>query len=139
MPFAVTLRLDANAAATVVAMWESLAARGISDDAVRLGYPPHLTLAVLPDRAGGPGLLAAVRRRAAGWRTLPLTLASLGLFPGSPAGLFLAPVVTPALLAAHNDLLTSLAGETFDPHYRPRTTGPALPARSVGAACHAEP
>jgi hypothetical protein len=39
------------------------------------------------------------------------------LFPGTPSTLFLAPVVTSALLERHAALLTSLVGEPTDPHY----------------------
>ncbi len=118
MPYAITLRLDANAASGVVAIWDELAARGISDDAIRLGYPPHLTLAVLPDDADESRLLTATRETAAGWRALPVSLASIGFFPGTPATMFLAPVVSPELLERHSGLLASLAGETIDPHYQ---------------------
>jgi 2'-5' RNA ligase len=116
--FAVTLRSDAEAASQVVAMWHELAARGVSDDAVRLGYPPHLTLAVFPDDADADRLLAAARNIADRWPPLPISLASLGLFSGTPTGLFLAPVVTAELLAVHGALLTALTGETVDPHYQ---------------------
>lgn len=118
MPYAITLVLDAEAASSVVAMWETLASRGLSDDALRLGYPPHLTLAVFPDNADLTRLLAAVRDGAARWRELPIALTSLGLFPGMPAAMFLAPVVTPELLALHTGFLTSLPGEMVDPHYQ---------------------
>jgi 2'-5' RNA ligase len=118
MPYAITLGLDTEAAALVVAMWESFAARGVSDDALRLGYPPHVTLAVFPDGADLGRLLAAARECAARWRGLPVALGSLGLFPGTPAVFFLAPVVTPSLLARHAELLALLTGEPIDPHYQ---------------------
>jgi len=118
MPFAITLRLDTAAAAHVAAIWETLASHGISDDAIRLAYPPHLTLAIFPDNADGPRLLTAARGHAARWRDLPVSLASLGVFPGTPATLFLAPIATPELLKRHAELLGSLPGETIDPHYR---------------------
>jgi 2'-5' RNA ligase len=118
MPYAITLRLDARAAAVVAAMWEALAARGLSDEALRLDYPPHLTLAVCPDGADPARLIAAARERAGDWRALPISLASFGLFPGDPAVVFLAPVVTAALLARHGELLASLGGDAVDPLYR---------------------
>ena len=118
MPYAITLRLDAEAASFIEALWRALASRGISDEALRLGYPPHLTLAVYPDSADRGRLIAAARGVATHWRALPITLASLGVFPGTPATLFLAPVVTPALLALHAELLSSLVGELVDAHYQ---------------------
>jgi 2'-5' RNA ligase len=118
MAYAITLRLSAEAASRVGAMWHELAARGVSDDQVRLGYPPHLTLAVVPDDSATDRLLAAARDAAGKWRPLPVTLASLGWFPGLPAALFLAPVPTAELLAAHAELLAWLADMEVDPHYR---------------------
>jgi hypothetical protein len=49
MAFAVTLRLDDETAAPVEQSWRALADRTGDDDALRLGYAPHLTFAVLPD------------------------------------------------------------------------------------------
>jgi 2'-5' RNA ligase len=118
MPYAITLRLDAKAASRVLAMWDELAARGVSDDAIRLGYPPHLTLAILPDGTDEGRLLATTQQIAARWHALPVSLASIGFFPGEPTTMFLAPVVTPELLGRHAELLASLAGETIDPHYQ---------------------
>jgi hypothetical protein len=118
VPYAITLKLNATAAGPVIAMWKTLAARGVSDDMIRLGYPPHLTLAVFLDGANEARLRAAMPDRAATLKVPPIPLASLGLFPGSPAALFLAPVVTPALLDLQAGLLSPLAGEAVDPHYR---------------------
>jgi len=118
MPYAITLMLDASSARSVVAMWETLAAGGISEDAVRLGYPPHLTMAVFSDTADAARLLHAARDSAARWNRLPIQLTSLDFFLGPPAVIFLAPVVTPALLTVHTELLTALDNEPTDPHYR---------------------
>jgi 2'-5' RNA ligase len=118
MAYAITLPLDATATVTVEAMWQALASRGVSDEALSLGYPPHLTFAVFAANADPDRLLAAARECAAQWSELPTTFASLGVFPGPPSTLFLAPVVTPALLERHAALLTLLAGEPIDPHYQ---------------------
>ena len=117
MGYAITLRLDANATGMIEGMWHALASRGVSDEALRLRYPPHLTLAVLTDSANPERLRAAAQHYGATWPALPTTLASLGCFPGTPSTIFLAPVVIPDLLARHAALLTSLAGEPVDPHY----------------------
>jgi 2'-5' RNA ligase len=117
MPFAITLGLDAAAAQCVEAMWRTLASRDASDDAVQLGYPPHLTLAVFADESSQARLVAAARGVMAR-PGLPITLVSLGLFPGTPSALFLAPVVTPALLAMHAEILAAVDGEPIEPHYQ---------------------
>ena len=116
MPYALTLRLDPEAGSRVVAIQQALAARGLSD-ASRLEYPPHVTLAVVSDDADLARLLAAAQNLATRWPRLTTTLASMGIFPGTPAILFLAPVVTAGLLERHAELLASLAGERIDPHY----------------------
>jgi 2'-5' RNA ligase len=118
MPYAITLMLDASAARSVVAMWKTLAARGISADAIQLGYPPHLSLAVFSDLADPARLLDAARESAARWNRFPVHLTSLDIFPGSPAVIFLAPIRTKALLEAHTELLARLDGQPADPYYR---------------------
>lgn len=119
MGYAITLRLDAKAAVIVEAMWQSLAACNVSNEALSLGYEPHLTLAVFAAHADPKRLLVAAQQCAALWPALPATFSSLGLFPGTPSTVFLAPVVTSTLLERHAALLTALAGEPLDPHYQP--------------------
>jgi 2'-5' RNA ligase len=118
MAYAITLRLDATASAMVEAMWQVLASRKLSDEATGLGYFPHLTLAVFAESANPERLLTAAQEWAAQWPEMPTTFASLGLFPGRPSTLFLAPIVTPELLQRHAALVTSLAAEPIDPNYR---------------------
>ena len=84
MPLAVTLRLD-DAAAPVAAMWRALAEGGVDDDCLRLGYPPHVTLAVWPEDAPVEHVAAVVDRFGAEWGALPVALAGFGVFPGAPA------------------------------------------------------
>ena len=118
MAYAITLRLDGMASVMVEAMWRALASHELSDEASSPGYSPHLTLAVFADGVRPERLLTAAREWAAQWPAMPTTFASLGLFPGPPSTLFLAPIVTPELLQRHAALLTFLTGEPIDPHYR---------------------
>lgn len=118
MPLAVTLRLDPAAAAPIEALWRILAAQGI-DDALRLGYPPHVTLALYPDDAAAAGIGAAVSAVSGDWDALPLAVAGYRVFPGPPAVLWAAPVVTARLLSRHAALHRALSGFPGDPHYRP--------------------
>src|SRR3954451_22660067 len=113
MPLAATLVLDEAGAAPVRAMWQALAAAGLARDALELGYPPHLTLAVW-EAAPEAAALAAL---AAGWAALALRRAGFGVFPGG--GLWLAPVVTSELLARHAALHAALPGLASHPHYAP--------------------
>jgi len=118
MAYAITLGLDPESAAPVIAMWETLASRGLSEAALRPGYPPHLTLAVFADSADPPRLIAAARELAGKWRRCKVSFVSLGLFPGTPTTLFLAPVVTTTLIGQHRDLLSCLADQPVTPHYQ---------------------
>jgi 2'-5' RNA ligase len=118
MGYAITLRLDAAATVTVEAMWQALASSGISDEALQLRYPPHLTLGVFDDSANPERLLTATRQYAGQWPQLPTAFASLGWFPGTPATMFLAPVVTSQLLERHAALLACVTGEPIDPYYQ---------------------
>jgi 2'-5' RNA ligase len=137
VPYAVTLRLGAAAAAPIEAMWRALAAAGLHDDALALGYPPHLTLAIQPDTVDPARLRDAAARCAATWSTEPLRFAGFGLFVAPEPVLFLAPVVTDALLVRHAALATMLADLPGDPHYRPGAWVPHVTLAKGGAA--AEP
>lgn len=119
MPFAATLLLDDAIAAPISAMWRALADSGVDDDRLRLGYPPHVTLAVWPDEAPVEPLAAAVDRFGAAWDALPVAMAGFGVFPGAPAVLWAAPVVTGALLARQAALAAAVADTPCHPHYRP--------------------
>lgn len=118
MPYAATLVLDDAAAAPVVAMWRALAEAGVDDDCLRLGYQPHVTLAVWPDGAPVGSLAAAVDRFGAEWGAFPVDLAGFGVFPGSPAVVWAAPVATETLLARQAALVAA-AGTPPHEHYRP--------------------
>jgi 2'-5' RNA ligase len=118
MPFAITMPLDAQSATRVVALWRHLADAGCCDGMLRLGYPPHLTMAICPDHTPQPKLRSALAQIARSCAATPLTLASLGTFTGPPATLFLAPVVTAELLALHATTLAALAAAEVSPHYR---------------------
>jgi hypothetical protein len=58
--------LDAEAADRVRRLWQALAEQAGADDAIRLGYVPHLTLAVLPGEAPISAVEEAMAR-AVGW------------------------------------------------------------------------
>lgn len=134
MPFAVTLRLDAASAAPVEAMWRALAAAGLHGDSIALGYPPHVTLTIHPDGADAAGLAEAVAHCAAGWDAQPLHVAGFGVFTAPIPVLYLAPVVTPALLLRQQAVADTLSGLPCDPHYRPGAWVPHITLAKGGAA-----
>jgi 2'-5' RNA ligase len=110
MPYAVTLRLDANAAAHVRRLQAVLAA----DDLVE--YAPHVTLAVYPDDSRIDALQRTVEALVAQWSALPVEFAALGVFPGPESVLWVAPVVTAELLRRNAELVAALPAAS--PHYR---------------------
>ena len=118
MPYAITLRLDAAAATRVAALWRTLAERGISDDSIRLGYGPHVTLAILPDAADHEQLVSVAAGLVPCLRPIHVVFSHLGLFPGACSVLFLAPAASATLLERHAEVLAALAGAPVDPHYR---------------------
>src|ERR1700733_8944081 len=117
MPFAITLRLDLDSATKIEAMWGNLATDGIDEDRVRLGYSPHITLAIYQNNIPVNDLREAVGRMARGWRALPVTLAGLGIFPGSTSIIWVTPVVTAEMLALQSALCASVSGIEVHPHY----------------------
>jgi 2'-5' RNA ligase len=119
MPLAVTLQFDAATAPIIASLWGALAAAGIDSDRRDLGYAPHITLAVYADDTPAATLRSALKHAAEAWGPLPITLAGLGVFPGSSPILWAAPVVTQAMLARHAALQAALPGLTPHAHYRP--------------------
>lgn len=117
MPFALTLCLDRASADMVEAMWRVLHERGIDSDRHRLGYPPHVSLAICPDDARRDRLDAALAL-AKDWTALPVTLSGLGIFVAATSILWVAPAVTAELLARHAAILGALEGEEIDAYYR---------------------
>lgn len=134
MPHALTLRLDEDAAARVARLWRAIKAQTGDDDALRLGYGPHITLAVLPDGIDAAAVAEAGFAAARGWDALPVTLAGLGVFPGGPAVVWAAPVVTGALLARHAALHAALAPFPAHAHYRPGAWVPHVTLSKDGHA-----
>jgi len=117
MAYAVTLRLDVDAAVRVRALWDALSAAGFANHAATLGYEPHLTLAVLDDAADAPRLAEIVSDISADWRAMRLALSAVAAFPAVPATLWLAPTVTAPLLDLQAALCAALPAT--HPYYRP--------------------
>lgn len=132
MPYAITLCLAA--AEPVGAMWRALAEAGLHDDALALGYPPHLTLSIQPDTVDPGRLRDAVADCAATWPAELLRFSGFGVFVAPEPVLFLAPVVTAVLLARHAALAAALADLPGDPHYRPGAWVPHVTLAKGGLA-----
>jgi len=119
MPLAVALRLDTVTSQKIEAIWRVLAEEGIDHDREALAYPPHVTLGIYPDDVPLAALQATLQAVTATWHRLPLSLAGFGLFVEPAPVVWIAPVVTTALLALHGELQTALGHLSGNPHYRP--------------------
>lgn len=107
MAYALELHLDAAAAEAVRGLWAALDGAGERSLAGAPHPVPHVSLAVFErwEQRRAEGALAGALRGAFG---LPLTLGSLGFFPGPAPVAFLGVAPTLALVAAHRAVLGAL-------------------------------
>jgi 2'-5' RNA ligase len=101
--YSVELRFDQDLAERVRALWEKLGVIGAGSFGAGGKPVPHISLAVYDhedeiDLAAAGGL---IERLAARHAPIEIAFASFGVFPTEENVLFLAPVVTPALLDLH--------------------------------------
>jgi 2'-5' RNA ligase superfamily len=123
VPYAVELRFDPDLAERVRGLWRALEDIGAGSFGAGGAPVPHLSLAVYDaepevDEGTARDLVAELARRGA---PLAIAFPSLGVFPTEENVLFLAPVVTPALLdlhAAYHAMARSF-GATCRPCYLP--------------------
>jgi 2'-5' RNA ligase len=134
MPYAVTLRLSEPAATQIEKVRRALAEQTGDECVVRLGYPPHVTLAVLPDDAPAKAVEDAVFHVVEGWEALPIVLAGVGIFPGPSHTIWAAPAVTERMLAHHGRLLAALSAFAVHPHYHVGTWVPHVTLNQQGQA-----
>jgi len=133
MPYAVTLPLDDAAASDVQRMLAALASQIVANDVMRLGYRPHVTLAIMPDAAPVADIEEATFKVAGKWESFPITLAGLGVFPGTPAVVWAAPIPTTMLLARHAELHGALTLFDVHEHYAPGAWVPHVTLTKEGS------
>ncbi len=116
MAYALELTFDSATDTAIRAIWQALTAQQIATPDQRGPAKPHITLAVYDQivAARSDALLAAFARVTP---PLPVTFASLGLFPpsASEAVVFAAPTVTTTLLAVHERACQTLATAASQP------------------------
>lgn len=120
MPYSIELRFDDALAEALARRSEAIAAvTGLAHGVAE----PHLSLAVYDQREAvePERLVAALDRLAPRHAPMPVTFASIGVFPTEEQVLFLAPVVAPALLTLHRAYhsLTAELRPLCRPHYLP--------------------
>jgi len=141
MGFAVELHIDEINAAPIVALSDAIYAQCGGENLTGIGAHPHISLAVFAQLEPAP-IAALLAEFAAATLPLPVTFAAVGVFPTIQGVVYLAPVVTPQLLAVHAHFHALLAqrGLASHPYYRPGnwmphcTVGIELPAENVGTA-----
>ncbi|MHB1318440.1 MAG: 2'-5' RNA ligase family protein [Anaerolineae bacterium] len=111
MPFAITALFDESTEAEMHALRRRLVQAGHGDEA-SAEVRPHLTLAILPGlgrAASGTQVLPdSLRAWCAARPPLALGIAAVGTFPTVEGVVYLAPVVTAALLDMNRDLQAML-------------------------------
>ena len=116
---AVELSFDSASEDRLRGIWAQLERHYVKRGVAELGIRPHVSLAVF--RTGTPvdleGLVASL---AANLRSFRLDLGQVSAFPTSEGVVFLEPVASPELLAAHRILMALLgdAKSLVDPYYR---------------------
>lgn len=116
MPLAVTLCLDDTSAARAAALCERLAQAGLPDELTRLGYRPHVTLAIY-DASDDAKLRENLERYAAQSTPIDVAFTSIGVFPAAQHAAFLAPASSLPLATAHARLLAELGLEPRAQHH----------------------
>ncbi|HRW11385.1 MAG TPA: 2'-5' RNA ligase family protein [Caldilineaceae bacterium] len=160
MHYAIELHFDAQGSAPINALAEEIQVTYGGAPLVGTGWGPHITLTVFDELPPAPvvsplsatvaspvvppqlaQLLTGYANRSRGFT---VQLAAVGLFPGEERVVYLAPIVTEALLALHRAFhreLTSL-GVTSRRYYRPERWVPhctvafLVPAVTLGEAAN---
>ena len=118
MPFAVELFFDTQAEKQIFGAWNAIKEAGISSSLLNAGYRPHVSLGVC-NRIDSSAFEAELSTFAESVASFPLTLSSVGFFPGAEGVIFLGVTVTNHLLdihAAFHKLCEKHAQEQFE-HY----------------------
>lgn len=125
--FAVELFLDSEAEAQVLAFRDIIYRAGVKPVQGLMNDKPHVSLAVFP-KIDGNQLVELTGEFAKNLHSFRFRLGAAGTFPTPDNVLFLYPVPSPALLAAHAELhrLLRLARIDSSPYYFPGRWVPHL-------------
>ena len=101
MPYAIELYFDAETERAVRDFRGSLARAGIRPILDELGDRPHISLALINDLDVNPMAVALRECASATISSFPVTFSEIGAFSGEEGVIFLAPMITAQLMAAH--------------------------------------
>lgn len=116
MPIAVTAKLDQALSDHVKGLSRAIEAR-YPDFVPQPDYPPHITLAVMSEDVPPDELIKRLCKETLDVDEFPVVTSHLGIFPGQPSYIFLAPVVTKPLLELHAKVAAALPVGVMHPHY----------------------
>jgi len=116
MAFAVTLLFDSEITAAIAARWELLAAAGLSQSMLDLGYPPHVTL-VVHDGPIDAGAAVALDRVFAQVDRMAVTLTGVTTFGPGSGVCYAALAPSPDLVRLHARTVGAI-GDGCRPHYQ---------------------
>ncbi|MCX6048920.1 MAG: 2'-5' RNA ligase family protein [Chloroflexi bacterium] len=136
--YAVELYFDPALSAKIRRLWETI---HTTCGGAAVGVEPHISLAVV-DTPQPDQLQQLTKIFAQQHAPLPIALDAIGTFPSAEGVVYLAPVVTLALLELHRDFHQQLADNALIayPYYRPGqwiphcTVGIQLPAEKIADA-----
>jgi 2'-5' RNA ligase len=107
VPYAIELYFDDHTEALIKAIWEKLAAKGVSDRLSKRGTRPHVALAVYDD--ADPGEIAfQLRRLAKESAPIEARFEMIGTYCSADGVLFLCPVVSPRFFLMHSSVIKLL-------------------------------
>jgi 2'-5' RNA ligase len=119
MSYAIECFFDVPSEARILSLWDTFA--GFGAPSMRNGdQRPHVSLAVA-DAVDLPATRLLLDGFAQSLNHFPISLAALGLFPSAERVAFLAPKITPDLLALHERLFVKfyIVARGMWPHYTP--------------------
>jgi 2'-5' RNA ligase len=118
MGYAITLRLDCDAASRVSEMWSVLAKHNLAFDCIVPGNSPHLSLLITDHVADTSETGRELRSWANGRAPINLEFTGFGLFPGTQHSVCLFVVPTRELLEMHHALEQGMSGFDINDNYR---------------------
>jgi len=116
MPVAVTARLDQALSDRIEHLCRLVEESEATVDP-RPAYPPHITLAVMEADAPTGEWTEKLSALSGTINPLPIRVSHTGVFPGLSAYVFLAPVVTKALLRLHEQVVDIVPPGLLHPHH----------------------
>jgi 2'-5' RNA ligase len=143
MTYPVVMLVNDADAPRITRAWDVLAEHNYSQDQVRFGYPPHVTIALVKDDVKPEDLISKLKEITSDWKPLPVTFDSIAFLPRPVAPMLARPNVTVELLKANEEVCRRVAPDSivdyskpgaWQPHttlardIKPEDRGPALRA-----------